>query len=277
MDSALRQRLSANLDAVEHRISACAGARRPGLLAVTKSVAPPVALELARLLTARREGPAHLGENRFESLKEKVAAFSAAEDAPEVRWHFIGRIQRNKARRIARLADALHGVDSLALVETLERVCAEEGRRPRIYLQLKLADDPAKGGLAPQELAPVLDAARAAEHLELAGLMTMPPFLEDPAESLALAERCFRQLAECAATLPTEAFADGRPQLSMGMSADLEPAVAAGSDWLRIGRALFRDLPFRDSPTAEAPSTDPSDAPTGPDETPLPTARDPRG
>ncbi|MHC4377057.1 MAG: alanine racemase, partial [Planctomycetota bacterium] len=211
MESALRQRLSANLDAVEQRIAACAGARRPGLLAVTKSVPPPVALELARLLTARGAGPAHLGENRFESLQEKVAAFAAAENAPKSRWHFIGRIQRNKARRIALLADELHGVDSLALVETLERVCAEEGRRPRIYLQLKLAEDPTKGGLTPTELAPVFEAARAAAHLELAGLMTMPPFLDDPAENLALAERCFRQLAECAATLPGEAFADGRP------------------------------------------------------------------
>jgi pyridoxal phosphate enzyme (YggS family) len=266
VESALRQRLGANLDAVEQRIAVCAGARRPGLLAVTKSVPPPVALELGRLLTARGAGPAQLGENRLESLQEKVAAFAAAEDAPATRWHFIGRIQRNKARRIARLADELHGVDSLALVETLERVCAEEGRRPRIYLQLKLADDPAKGGLTPAELTPVFEAARAADHLELAGLMTMPPFLDDPAENLALAERCFRQ------TLPGEAFADGRPLLSMGMSADLEAAVAAGSDWLRIGRALFRELP-----PSELKSTDSSTTPAGSGEAPLPTARDQRG
>ncbi|MHC4378162.1 MAG: alanine racemase, partial [Planctomycetota bacterium] len=204
-------------------------------------------------------------------------AFAAAEDAPATRWHFIGRIQRNKARRIARLADELHGVDSLALVETLERVCAEEGRRPRIYLQLKLADDPAKGGLTPAELTPVFEAARAADHLELAGLMTMPPFLDDPAENLALAERCFRQLAECAATLPGEAFADGRPLLSMGMSADLEAAVAAGSDWLRIGRALFRELPSLDGPASDLKSTDSSTTPAGSDDAPLPTARDQRG
>jgi pyridoxal phosphate enzyme (YggS family) len=259
VESALRQRLSANLDAVEQRIAACAGARRPGLLAVTKSVPPPVALELARLLTARGAGPAHLGENRFESLQEKVAAFAAAENAPKSRWHFIGRIQRNKARRIALLADELHGVDSLALVETLERVCAEEGRRPRIYLQLKLAEDPTKGGLTPTELAPVFEAARAAAHLELAGLMTMPPFLDDPA------------------TLPGEAFADGRPLLSMGMSADLEAAVAAGSDWLRIGRALFRELPSLDGPASDLKSTDSSTTPAGSDEAPLPTARDQRG
>ncbi len=264
MESALRKRLGANLDAVERRIAACAGRARPRLLAVTKSVGPEVALELAGLLAERGEGLAHLGENRFEGLDEKVAAFADAADAPPVRWHFIGRIQRNKARRIARLADELHGVDSLALVETLDRVCGEEGRRPRIYLQLKLAEDPAKGGLTPGELEPVFAAARGAEHLNLAGLMTLPPFLEDAAANAALAERCFSQLAAVAASLPSDAFVDGRPRLSMGMSADLEIAVAAGSDWLRIGRALFEDLP-------------PSDTPRRGIETAHPNAREDRG
>lgn len=247
MEPAIIERLRDNLERVRARISACSQSLDPNLpkarlVAVTKSVEPSVGAELARLLESP-EQPAQLAENRLEGLTQKVDYFREHAPLVRVNWHFVGRIQRNKARRIAVLADELHGVDSLNLLETLERVCLEEGRKPRIYLQLKLADDPGKGGLELDAFGEVFAAARECRALDLAGLMTLPPVAEDSSATLALAERCFRQLADLSATLPSEAFATGSPQLSMGMSADLEVALAAGSHWLRIGRALFEGLP----------------------------------
>lgn len=212
------------------------------LLAVTKGVAPPVALELARL------GQRDLGENRLPNLLEKRAHLAAA--GAEVTWHFIGKIQRNKARKVVLNADVLHSVDGLRLLETLERVAAEEDRRVRVYLEVKLSDDSDKHGFAPDELEGAARAAGSSEHLELLGLMTMatrPTDDTDPAAAEALAREEFDRLAELAGELERNpetaaAFPAGRAQLSIGMSGDYAAAIAAGSDVVRIGTALFAGL-----------------------------------
>jgi len=212
------------------------------LLAVTKSVAPPVALELARL------GQRDLGENRLPNLLEKRAFLDAA--GVQVTWHFIGKIQRNKARKVVLNADVLHSVDGMRLLETLERVAAEEERTVRVYLEVKLSDDPEKHGFAPDELATAALAADAAPHLELLGLMTMatrPPAGAPEEDAQALAREEFDRLAQLAKELESNpatavAFPAGHVQLSIGMSGDYAAAIAAGSDVVRIGTALYAGL-----------------------------------
>ena len=236
----LQQILRQNRDAVLVRLAdaAARAGRRPEdvrLIAVTKTVPPEVALALFEL------GQADLAENRLAGLEEKAAFCAARGVAP--RWHFVGHLQRNKARRVARLAHAIHAVDSQALLDTLLALAAEEGATPGLYLQVKLARDENKHGLAPSEVPALVEAAGAA-GARLLGLMTMAPLVEgaeDPTVHTE-AQRVFLELAALARTLPGAAFQGGRPRLSMGMSGDLEEAVGAGADDVRIGTALFRGL-----------------------------------
>jgi len=212
---------------------ACAAARRPPdavrLVAVTKSVEPPVAATLART------GQLDLGESRVHELERKHTALTAA--GLEVRWHFLGHLQRNKARRVVALAHAIHSVDSVRLIDTVARLADELHRRPRLFLEVHLSHEPEKEGFAPDEVCAAVERA-AASGLPLAGLMTMAPPVE-PGSSDEPARRVFRELAALARTLPADAFEDGQPRLSMGMSEDFELAIAEGADLIRVGRALF--------------------------------------
>lgn len=232
--------LAANRRAVRARVAAaCRAAGRPAesvrVVAVTKSVSPAVAAALARL------GEGELGENRADELERKARHLASLGLAP--RWHFLGHLQRNKARRVVRLADELHSVDSLRLIELLRRLGAEEGRLPGLWLEVALTGEEAKTGFAPAELAPAVEAAAG---LPLRGLMTMAELRPDDARRRARAREVFERLAELARGLPAEAFAGGRPQLSMGMSGDFEEAIAAGAGVVRIGSAFFE--------TAEEPA-----------------------
>lgn len=221
-----------------------AGGADATLVAVTKHVEPEVAALLARLeLDAR--GACDLGESRVPEFERKVAHLKAAGlGATGLRWHFLGHLQRNKARRVVRLAHVLHSVDSLRLLDTLGRLAAEEGRCPQLFLQVKLTEEQTKGGLDPDELPAALSAA--AEHdLSLLGLMGMAPLEPDPAQRRDRARTAFRRLAALARKLPSEVFVDGRVRLSMGMSGDFEDALSEGADCVRIGSLLFEGLPGR--------------------------------
>jgi pyridoxal phosphate enzyme (YggS family) len=230
-----------NLRSTRARIArACAVAGRSVddvlLVAVTKSVGVAEMVELHEL------GVRDFGENRPQELVARRALFESSValrggDPSDVRWHFIGHLQRNKARRVARLADEVHAVDTAALLATLARIADEDGASPALYLQVKLTDEDAKHGLAPADV-PVLVAEARARGQRLAGLMTMAP-LEGGQDA---ARPVFERLARLAAELDAAAFEGGRPRLSMGMSGDLEVAVAAGADDVRIGTALFEGL-----------------------------------
>ena len=243
--------LAANLGAVLTRITAAARSvgRDPGevrLLAVTKRVGSEVAADLARL------GQLDLGENRVQELEQKAAAVAAL--GVEVRWHMIGHLQRNKARRAARLVDTVHSVDSARLLEALDRTAAEEGRAPRVYLEVQLTADGGRTGLRPEDLRAAVEVAARLEHVVPVGLMTMAPAPAggpspaggaDPLERQGAARavfRCLRELRDDLAPRYAEAFSGSRIELSMGMSADLEAAVAEGADVVRIGTALFEGL-----------------------------------
>jgi pyridoxal phosphate enzyme (YggS family) len=227
-----------SLASVRQRIErATTDAGRPpasvGLVAVTKEVEPEQALALARL------GQRDLGENRVGELERKARAFRAA--AEEVHWHFIGHLQRNKARRVLAWAQTIHSVDSERLLDTLERLAQELGKGPGLYLQVHLSGEQAKHGLARGEVAQVLRTRKALGSVELLGLMAMAPLADTDGSG---ARRVFADLAALAVELESDAttashFRDRRVRLSMGMSRDLETAVAAGADWVRVGRALF--------------------------------------
>ena len=167
-----------------------------------------------------------LGESRVQEAVPKVAA------APEVEWHFIGRLQSNKARRAVRAFAVIHSVDSIEMLQRLDEIAAEEGLTPDLLLQLNVSGERAKAGMA----STVLDEAligplRAAR---LVGMMTIAPMGATDAEARAV----FRKLRDLRDRLEQRAGI-GLPELSMGMSADAEAAAAEGATLVRIGTALF--------------------------------------
>jgi pyridoxal phosphate enzyme (YggS family) len=236
--------LRASLERVRDRIArACrAAGRDPSdvqLVAVTKGAGAELAAALAEL------GQLDLGENRAGELEAKASALSARGLA--VRWHFLGHLQRNKARRVVARAAAVHSLDSVRLLRALERL-AEEGSRPLdVYLEVKLVEVEERSGFAPAEVPAAVELAASLPHLRLAGLMTMAPL--DPrarpgdVASQALARATFASLRELAGRLPRGAFAGGAPRLSMGMSSDLEAAIHEGAHVVRVGTALFEPSP----------------------------------
>lgn len=226
--------LRARADALLERVAAAAGrsgrdARGVTLVAVTKT--HPAALVREAFGAGLRE----FGENRVQEAGEKIEEL--ARETAGVRWHLIGRLQANKARRAARLFDVIHSVDSAALAERLERICEEDGRESLdVLVQVDLAQEATKGGARPDELPAIASALKDCTRLRFKGLMTLPPFYED-AE---LVRPYFRRLRELRDELRASgAFAGGAGELSMGMTHDFEVAVEEGATLVRVGTALF--------------------------------------
>jgi PLP dependent protein len=225
--------LEHNLDLVRRRIAGAAAraGRNPAevtLLAVTKNRASEEAAELARL------GASDLGESRSDELARKAAW--SHEAGLSVRWHFVGHLQRNKARAVVECAQVIHSVDSLRLLATLERIADDVGRVPDVYLQVKLHPEETKTGFDPADVRAALERARASRSLRPVGLMTMAPLVDDPLLSALLARQVFRALSR----LAREVEGDEKLGLSMGMSDDYEIAIEEGSTCVRVGSALFR-------------------------------------
>ncbi len=170
-----------------------------------------------------RYGDFPLGENRVQEARVKMAAW------PEREWHFIGPLQRNKVRYL-RPFRLIHSVDSLKLARALAARAAGEGYRPRILLEVNVGREPQKHGLDPSEVDEAVGAVREMGSLELSGLMTLAPLVEDPEQVRGI----FRELALMAAK-------HGLQELSMGMSGDYEVAVEEGATLVRVGRALFEE------------------------------------
>ncbi len=208
---------------------------RARLLAVSKGQPASVIRRAAAL------GQLSFGESR---LQEAVAKQADLADIAPLDWHFIGRLQANKARGVLRHFGTIHSVDSLELAQRLARIASEEGLRPNLLLQVKLRPDPAKAGFSPGALRAAWPQLRGLPAVRLTGLMTIAPLGLTAGER----ELLFREGAELAAEL-------GLQDLSMGMSGDWPEAVAAGSTWVRLGTALFGERP------APAPGTDEPTAP----------------
>lgn len=220
-----RDELAANLRAVRERIAAaCAAADRDPaeitLVAVTKTF--PVAD--TRLL-------AELGVTDVGESRDQEAAGKAAEcaDLP-LTWHFVGQLQTNKARSVARYADVIHSVDRARLVRALSSAAVRAGRTLRCLVQVSLDDRPGRGGAAPAEVPALADLIAASDGLELDGVMAIAPLGAAPAPA-------FARLAEVAERL--RAAHPSATVISAGMSGDLEQAIACGATHVRIGTALL--------------------------------------
>ncbi len=216
----LRER-HARLLARLREITAANGNDPDGLRIVGVTKTHPV--EVARAALAA--GITRLGESRIQEAEPKVEAL------PDAEWHFIGRLQANKARRAVRAFEVIHSVDSIELLARLDRLAADEGRHPRLLIQVNVAGEARKAGLTPEELAGVTEPPR---NADLVGLMTIAPMgaSEDDAR------RIFGRLRQLRDGLQ-ERLGFGLPELSMGMSADAEAAAAEGATLVRIGTLLF--------------------------------------
>ncbi len=173
------------------------------------------------IVAAYEAGQRDFGENYVQELEGKQAAL---EGFPEARFHLIGRLQSNKAKRAARLFASIHTVDSVKLARRLDRFESPL----EVFLEVKLSPEESKAGMQEEDLAAVFEAVRAAPNLTLAGLMTMPPWSDDPEESRPYFQR-----------LRTLASTHGVGGLSMGMSRDLEVAINEGATHVRVGTAIF--------------------------------------
>jgi hypothetical protein len=220
--------LRERLNQVEERIHSAvdrAGRRRSDvtLIAVTKKFPASVTLEAHAL------GLRHFGENYVQEFEAKNAALASltGPDA-DAMFHLIGHLQSNKTRIAAEIFQVIETVDS----EKLARRLDQTGTPLEIMIEVKLSEEESKAGAAPEALPALVDAIRACPNLRLTGLMTMPPWSDDPEQT----RPYFRKLAALART-------HGLPKLSMGMSHDLEAAIEEGATHIRVGTALFGPRP----------------------------------
>lgn len=194
------------------------------LLAVSKGH-PAAAIREAVAL-----GQRSFGESRLQEAQAKQLELV---DVPPLDWHFIGRLQANKARGVLRHFGTIHSLDSLPLAERLQRIAQEEGLSPVVFLQVKLRNDPSKTGFDPDPLRRLWPTLAGMAPLRMRGLMTIPPQGLNSEERLALFQDCAELAKE---------FHLG--ELSMGMSGDWQEAVKAGSTWIRLGSTLFGERPL---------------------------------
>lgn len=222
-----------NIDEVERRITeAC---RRSGrnredvrLVAVSKK------FPLAVILEANRLGLRDFGENYAQELRDKQR--EAGSGGATLRWHFIGALQRNKAKYVVGKADLLHAVDNMALVAELDKRAATAGTRVRALVEINGGED-SKNGIRGSDLREFLESASEFPNVSLEGLMMMPPYFEDPEMSRPWFSELREMRDEVSGEFP------GIRELSMGMSNDFEVAVEEGATILRVGSALFGPRP----------------------------------
>ena len=226
--------VAANVAEVRRRVAAAAGraGRDPHevtLVAVAK-LFPAAAV--AAVVAA---GVADVGENYAKDLAAKAA------EVPGARWHFVGRLQRNKVGVLVAAGALVHSLDSLAGARALGRRALAAGTTARALVQVEVDDREAAHGVRPADLPAFLDACHATEGLAIGGLMVMPALAGDPEAT----RPAFRRTAELAAR-------HGLAELSMGMTADFEVAVEEGATLVRIGTALFGPRPTRGAKAARA-------------------------
>jgi PLP dependent protein len=174
-----------------------------------------------------------LGENRVQEAEAKINEVGRS----AARWHLVGHLQANKARRAVSLFDVIHSLDSVALAERLNRLCAEEGREELpVLIQIDLGGEETKTGIDPRQLRGLLDSLNDCQQLRLIGLMTLPPYFENPE----CARPYFKTLRELRDELQLQGrFGESPGDLSMGMSHDFEIAIEEGATMVRVGTAIF--------------------------------------
>ncbi len=201
------------------------------LIAVTKTVG------IAKIMEAVDAGLRIFGENRVQEAKTKIenlARLSTADyQLPTIEWHLIGHLQKNKAKYAVQLFDLIQSVDSGELASEIDRQAEKTGKIQDVLIEVKLSHEGTKHGVSRSGLTGLLEAANEMKHLNLKGLMTIPPFFDNPRE----ARPYFRELRELRDKAVSEGFS--LPELSMGMSGDFEVAIEEGATMVRIGTAIF--------------------------------------
>lgn len=183
---------------------------------------------------ARAAGVTHVGENYAQEL---AAKYDVLPRPDELVWHFIGHLQRNKVKQVVGRADLIHAVDSERLAAEIDKRAEAVGLVQPVMIEVSLAGEASKSGIAPEQVAALLDFMRERESIRCVGLMAMPPWPEEPEDN----RKWFAQLRELRDRLATE----DRPlsELSMGTSGDFEVAVEEGATLVRIGTAIFGPRP----------------------------------
>jgi len=227
-----QDQLALRLAAIRARIAAAAKKcqRDPEevrLIAITKTHPASVIKKVIEI------GALDIGENRVQEAEEKISEIGR--DA--ARWHLVGHLQANKARRAVNLFDVIHSLDSVDLAQRLDRLCLEEGREKlAVLVQVDLGHEETKSGVDESELTHLVENLGPLNRLELTGLMTLPPFFDDPEQSRPF----FRRLRQLRDELAARgAFGSGKGDLSMGMTSDFEVAIEEGATMVRVGTAIF--------------------------------------
>ena len=226
--------ITTNLSEILERIeSTCKRVGRPGgcveLVAVSKTFPPESIRE------ASESGQLVFGESKLQEAESKIALLPSS-----LHWHFIGRVQRNKVRRILQNFEVIHAIDSLRIASYANDVARELGLFPKVFLQVNLGDELSKGGFQQEILRSEMDGLLKLDRLEIIGLMCIPP-AEVHLES---SRHWFAMLRELRDSLECE-FGAKLPGLSMGMSADFEIAIEEGATHVRVGSVIFGKRTYR--------------------------------
>jgi pyridoxal phosphate enzyme (YggS family) len=220
--------VAANLAFIHEQIrAACLRAGRQEsevtLIAVTKT------FPADRVREAFDAGQRDVGENRLQEAESKIPLLPAA-----LRWHYIGQLQRNKVRKVLPLFCMIHSIDSLRLAQYTNEVARELGFFPQVFLQINHADEESKAGFSLEDLRASWESLLALDRLEIVGLMTVPPAVDDAEKS----RPWFAALRELRDDLARQTNAP-LPYLSMGMSGDYVVAIEEGATHVRVGSAVF--------------------------------------
>jgi len=219
-----------NLASIQERISKAAlrAGRDPAairLVAVSKTVS---AESIQQAIAA---GVTILGENYVQEARNKIARIGK-----QVEWHFIGHLQSNKAKYAVELFSMVHSVDRLSLAEELDQEANKQGKIVPVLIQVNISGEESKSGINPQGTLQLLDRIAGLQHLSVQGLMTMPPWFEDP-ENARPYFNALRKLREELANKKIHGVS--LQELSMGMSGDFEVAIEEGATLVRVGTAIF--------------------------------------
>ena len=197
------------------------------LIAITKQV------DIEPMREAYAAGIRDFGENR---LQEALTKQEQLQDLADLSWHFIGHIQKNKAKKVIEHFDWIHSVDSLALATRLNRLAGELNLMPKVFLQVKILSDPQKYGWSVEQLWQELSELNQYQHLNVRGLMTILPLGLSSNEVL----KAFQEVQQLATAIAQKSYSNLTMQeLSMGMSGDYKWAIQAGATQIRLGRIIF--------------------------------------
>lgn len=197
------------------------------LITVTKTV------DIERIKEAIELGLRIFGENKIQEAKEKISALKSQTLSSGIEWNLIGHLQKNKAKTAVQLFDLIQSIDSVGLAEEINKYAGKEGKTQRVLIQVKLSEEETKHGIPREDLMDLIRFISGMKNLKLEGLMTMPPFFDNPE----MARPYFRKLRE----LRDDAERSGYnlPELSMGMTNDFEVAILEGATMVRVGTGIF--------------------------------------